>query len=81
MKPEEQQRVQKRMDAWANLTPEQRRQARESYRALSKAKQEGKNKKKSLAQQWADYQALPPEEKAKVQAPPEPPPPPKKNKK
>ena len=81
MKPEEQERVHRRMQAWAKLTPEQRRQARENYRAISKVKQENKNKKKTLAQQWADYQALPPEERAKVQAPPEPPPASKKNKK
>src|SRR5437016_4917526 len=31
MKPEEQQRVQKRMQTWARLTPEQRRAARERH--------------------------------------------------
>ena len=35
MKPEEQQRVQRRMQSWAKLTPEQRKQARENYRRIS----------------------------------------------
>jgi len=32
MKPEEQERLQQRMNEWANLTPSQRRAARETYR-------------------------------------------------
>ena len=34
MKPDEQQRLQKRMQEWAALTPAQRRVARENYKAL-----------------------------------------------
>ena len=34
MKPDEQERLQKRMQAWAALTPAQRRVARENYKAL-----------------------------------------------
>ena len=59
MQPEEQARVQRRMQAWANLTPEQRRQARESYKNLAK----DKDKHGNLREQWAEYQALPPEER------------------
>jgi hypothetical protein len=59
MKPEEQARVQRRMQAWAKLTPEQRRQARESYKNLAK----DKDKHGNLREQWAEYQALPPEER------------------
>src|SRR5207237_9969278 len=36
MKAMEQERVQRRMQAWARLTPEQRRQARENYKQLAK---------------------------------------------
>jgi len=59
MKPEEHARVQRRMQAWAKLTPEQRRQARESYKNLAK----DKDKHGNLREQWAEYQALPPEER------------------
>jgi hypothetical protein len=68
MKPEEQARVQRRMQAWAKLTPEQRRQARESYKNIAK----DKDRHGDLREQWAEYQALPPEERqALVPAPPE----------
>jgi hypothetical protein len=55
MKPLEQDRVQRRMQVWANLSPEQRRQARENYKRLAKAPQRDH---KTLQQAWADYQAL-----------------------
>jgi Protein of unknown function (DUF3106) len=67
MSQTEQARVQRRMQAWAKLTPEQRRQARESYRNLSKLPPE---KKQDLKQQWAEYQSLAPEERRKLDAPP-----------
>jgi hypothetical protein len=68
MKPEEQARVQRRMQAWAKLTPEQRREARESYKNLAK----DKDKHGNLREQWAEYQALPPEERLTLMpAPPE----------
>lgn len=60
MKPEEQQRVQRRMQRWAKLTPEQRKQARENYRSISKVPPE---KRGDLKQQWSEYQALPPQER------------------
>jgi hypothetical protein len=60
MKPQEQERVQRRMQAWAKLTPEQRRQARENYREIAKVPPE---KRQNLRQQWADYQALPPSQR------------------
>ncbi|TMH28089.1 MAG: DUF3106 domain-containing protein, partial [Betaproteobacteria bacterium] len=55
MKPLEQERVQRRMQAWANLSPEQRRQARENYKQLAKARRPAN---KDLRQAWAEYQAL-----------------------
>src|SRR4051812_39505256 len=36
MKPEEQQRLQKRMTEWVKLTPQERRAAREKYQTLQK---------------------------------------------
>jgi len=60
MKPLEQERVQRRMQAWANLSPEQRRQARENYKQLAKARRPAN---KDLRQAWAEYQALPPQER------------------
>src|SRR5690349_13424460 len=66
MKALEQERVQRRMQIWANLSPEQRRQARENYKRLAKSPQPAK---KSLREQWAEYQALPPQERENL-APP-----------
>jgi len=50
----EQERVQKRMQRWANLSPEQRQRARENYRRMARASAE---KRWRLRQQWAEYQA------------------------
>ena len=50
----EQERVQKRMQRWANLSPEQRESARANYRRMAKASAE---KRRRLRQQWAEYQA------------------------
>jgi len=60
MKPQAQQRVQKRMQAWAKLTPAQRRQARENYKRLAKDAE----KKKALREQWAEYQRQRPDSEA-----------------
>jgi hypothetical protein len=70
MKPEQQERVQRRMQAWASLTPEQRRQARENYRRIAKQRAE---KQQKLREAWAEYQALPPHERQRLE-PPAPPP-------
>ena len=67
MKPEEQKRVQERMQKWATLTPEQRRVARERYKSMGKLPPE---KRQDLQQQWAEYQALPPGEKRMLDTPP-----------
>ncbi len=67
MKAVEQERVQRRMQAWARLSPEQRRQARENYKHLAKAPRPAPNK--DLRQAWAEYQALSPYERQSL-APP-----------
>lgn len=67
MKPAEQERVVRRMQTWAKLTPEQRRAARERYRSIGKLSPE---KRQDLRQQWAEYQALPPTEKRMFDVPP-----------
>ena len=77
MKPQEQERVQRRMHAWAALTPEQRRQARENYRRIAKVPPE---KRKDIRAQWAEYQQLPPAEREKLQQEPVAPPARKKKK-
>ncbi len=53
MKPQEQERVQRRMQAWAKLTPQQRRQARETYKQLAKQPPATRDK---LREKWAEYQ-------------------------
>jgi hypothetical protein len=60
MKALEQERVQRRMQIWANLSPEQRRQARENYKRLAKAP---RRDQKTLQQAWSEYQALAPRER------------------
>jgi len=67
MKAEEQARVQARMQKWAKLTPEQRWQARERYRSLGKIAPE---RREELQHYWAEYQALPPQEKRAFDVPP-----------
>jgi hypothetical protein len=67
MKPEEQQRVQKRMQRWAKLTPEQRDQARERYRSLGKM---APDRREELRRQWAEYQSLQPHERRMFDVPP-----------
>jgi hypothetical protein len=63
MKPDEQQRVHERMRNWAvELTPEQRRVARENFATTKKIDPS----KKSA--QWEQYQALPEEEKKRLAA-------------
>lgn len=53
MKPEEQARVQERMAAWASLSPEQRRAARDTYRRQSQLPQE---RRETLPRKWEEYQ-------------------------
>jgi hypothetical protein len=67
MKVQEQERVQRRMQAWARLTPEQRRVARESYKHLAKAPRPVPNKE--LRDAWAEYQALSPYERQSLVPP------------
>ncbi len=66
----EQERVQRRMQRWAALTPQQRQQARENYKRIAKQRAEKKNQR--LAERWAEYQALPPHERADMLPPPQP---------
>jgi hypothetical protein len=61
MKPVEQERVQRRMQTWATLSPDQRRQARENYKHLAKSPRPVPSK--DLRQAWAEYQALSPYER------------------
>jgi hypothetical protein len=66
MNAKEQERVQRRMQAWAKLTPEQRRIARENYKRIAKQRTEHQQ----LAERWAEYQALPPHERYSHVPPP-----------
>jgi len=53
MKPQEQQRLQKRMRDWAALTPEERHAAREKYQKLKQMKP---NERQELKTEWERYQ-------------------------
>jgi hypothetical protein len=55
MKPEQQQRLQTRMQGWAKLTPEERRIARENYKKLAKQPRE---KREVVKQKWHEEQKL-----------------------
>src|SRR3954453_21279583 len=59
----------RRMQSWASLSPEQARQARENYKRIAKSP---RPEKKSLRDQWAEYQALPPHERENLVPPPSP---------
>ena len=65
MAPEEQAKVQRRMQPWAKLTPEERRAARERYKNLQKLPPD---KRQSLRQQWEEYQRLPEERRRQLEA-------------
>jgi hypothetical protein len=56
----EQERIQRRMQVWAKLSPEQRRHARETYKQIVKVPPE---KRGNLREQWAEYQQLPQRER------------------
>jgi len=52
MQAEEQQRVQRRMQEWAGLTPEQRRAVREKYREFELLPQE---ERQAMREKWEQY--------------------------
>lgn len=60
MKPDEQIRVQERMQTWMKLTPEQRMQVRENFTRSKQIKPEQKSA------QWQEYQQLSDEQKAQL---------------
>lgn len=62
MKPEEQQRLHERMREFIKLTPEQRRQIRQTYARTQKLDPSEKSA------QWEQYQQLPEEQKRKLAA-------------
>ena len=53
MKPQEQERLQKRMANWVRLTPAQRAAARDKYQALKKLPPD---KRREVTAQWESYQ-------------------------
>jgi len=61
MKPEQQQRLQTRMQTWAKLTPEERRVARENYKKLAKQPPEKREavKQKLRERQKPETHAVP----------------------
>lgn len=56
MKPDEQARLQSRMQAWAALTPAQRREARENYKTL---RQQPRPPRGELRQKWDEQKQAP----------------------
>jgi hypothetical protein len=62
MNPEEQKRLQARMADWARLTPDQRREARETYKRSKTLPPEQKKA------EWQQYQALPEMQKQQLAA-------------
>lgn len=62
MSEADQQRMQKRMQEWVSLSPEQRRIARENYTRVKKLHS------KQKSEQWEQYQQLPEEKKKELAA-------------
>lgn len=65
MSVEEKLRVDQRMKDWANLTPEQRRQARANYKSL---KQVPTDHKQDIKRKWEEYSQLPIEQREQLKA-------------
>lgn len=65
MKPDEQARVQKRMQDWAKLTPAQRNAARERYKKLEKLPPD---RRQTLRQEWDQYTNLPEEQRKQLRS-------------
>lgn len=63
MKPEEQQRIQRRLKDWSKLTPEERTLARKKYEKL---KQLPPEKRLEVQKKWQEYQQLPEEKKEQL---------------
>lgn len=63
--PDEQARVDRNMKAWARLTPDERKQARDKYLKLQKASPE---RKEAVKQKWEAYKELPESERARLKA-------------
>lgn len=63
MTPDGQRRVQLQMQDWGELTPEQRRVARENFITANRLPVE---KKQELKQKWQEYSGLPEEEKERL---------------
>jgi len=63
MKPDQQMRVQRRMQAWANLSPKERQAARDRYKKIETLPPD---KKRSLKRKWEEYNRLPEQERRKL---------------
>jgi hypothetical protein len=63
MKPDQQVRAQRRMQAWVKLTPQEREAARERYKKMAKLPPD---KKRALKQEWDEYNRLPEQERRKL---------------
>lgn len=64
MGQEEQARVQRRMRAWARMTPEERKVAREKYQ--QQIKQASPEQREALKQKWSEYESLPDDQKQRL---------------
>lgn len=63
MKPNEQLRVQARMQEWVRMTPEQRAKVRDTYKDFSQLPAE---QKKAVKEKWNAYRSLSPEEQQRL---------------
>ncbi|HEX6734897.1 MAG TPA: DUF3106 domain-containing protein [Azonexus sp.] len=63
MKPNEQARVQARMQEWVRLTPEQRAKVRDSYKDFNQLPAE---QKQTVKEKWKAYVNLPAEERQRL---------------
>ncbi len=64
--PPQQERIQAQMSAWARLTPDERRVAREQFRACASCRPSSGAKS---GEKWREYQQLPPEKRRELAAP------------
>ncbi len=65
MNADEKTRMQRRMTDWAELTPDERKRAREKYKSLQKSPQASKD---AVKLKWQEYKELPESEKKRLKA-------------
>jgi hypothetical protein len=63
---DEQQRISARMQGWSRMSPDDRRAARDQFRAIQGPQNAGPGAREQLKKQWQEYRSLPIEERQRL---------------